>query len=51
MGRFASPGDIANAILFLADAEQSGFVNGHALAVDGGWTINGSWQSLRMRKR
>ncbi len=51
MGRFASPTDIANAILFLADPEKSGFVNGHALAVDGGWSVDGSWQSLRMRKR
>jgi NAD(P)-dependent dehydrogenase (short-subunit alcohol dehydrogenase family) len=51
MGRFASPNDIANAILFLADSEKSGFVNGHALTVDGGWTVDGSWQSLRMRKR
>jgi NAD(P)-dependent dehydrogenase (short-subunit alcohol dehydrogenase family) len=51
MGRFASPDDIARAILFLADPEQSGFINGHALTVDGGWTVDGSWQSLRMRKR
>ena len=51
MGRFASPADIARAILFLADPQQSGFINGHALAVDGGWTVDGSWQSLRMRKR
>lgn len=51
MGRFAMPDDIARAILFLADPEQSGFVNGQALAVDGGWTTDGSWQSLRMRKR
>jgi NAD(P)-dependent dehydrogenase (short-subunit alcohol dehydrogenase family) len=51
MGRFATPDDIARAILFLADPGQSGFVNGHALAVDGGWTVDGSWQSLRMRKR
>jgi NAD(P)-dependent dehydrogenase (short-subunit alcohol dehydrogenase family) len=51
MGRFAMPGDIAHAILFLADPERSGFVNGHALAVDGGWTTDGSWQSLRLRKR
>jgi NAD(P)-dependent dehydrogenase (short-subunit alcohol dehydrogenase family) len=51
MGRFAAPEDIARAILFLADSEQSGFVNGQALAVDGGWTTDGSWQSLRMRKR
>jgi NAD(P)-dependent dehydrogenase (short-subunit alcohol dehydrogenase family) len=51
MGRFAMPDDIARAILFLADPEQSGFINGHALTVDGGWTVDGSWQSLRMRKR
>jgi NAD(P)-dependent dehydrogenase (short-subunit alcohol dehydrogenase family) len=51
MGRFATPDDIAQAILFLADGERSGFINGQALAVDGGWTTDGSWQSLRMRKR
>jgi NAD(P)-dependent dehydrogenase (short-subunit alcohol dehydrogenase family) len=51
MGRFATPEDIARAILFLAEPEQSGFINGQALAVDGGWTVDGSWQSLRMRKR
>ncbi len=51
MGRFATPDDIAHAILFLADPQQSGFINGHALAVDGGWTADGSWQTLRMRKR
>ncbi len=51
MGRFASPDDIANAILFLADSTKSGFINGHALAVDGGWTTDASWQRLRMQKR
>ena len=51
MGRFASPEDIARAILFLADEKQSGFVNGHALVVDGGWTADGSWESLRLRHR
>jgi NAD(P)-dependent dehydrogenase (short-subunit alcohol dehydrogenase family) len=51
MGRFASPEDIARAILFLADPEQSGFINGQALPVDGGWTTDGSWQTLRMRHR
>jgi NAD(P)-dependent dehydrogenase (short-subunit alcohol dehydrogenase family) len=51
MGRFASPENIAQAILFLAEPERSGFVNGVALPVDGGWTSDGSWQSLRMRKR
>jgi NAD(P)-dependent dehydrogenase (short-subunit alcohol dehydrogenase family) len=51
MGRFATPEDIARAILFLAEPEQSGFINGQALPIDGGWTTDGSWQSLRMRKR
>jgi NAD(P)-dependent dehydrogenase (short-subunit alcohol dehydrogenase family) len=51
MGRFAYPDDIASAILFLADPAQSGFVNGHALVVDGGWTTDASWQSLRMSHR
>ena len=51
MGRFASPDDIAKAIAFLADEKQSGFVNGHALVVDGGWTADGSWESLRLRHR
>lgn len=51
MGRFAAPDDIAQAILFLADGRRSGFVNGHALVVDGGWTADASWESLRLRKR
>ena len=51
MARFASPDDIANAVLFLADSTRSGFINGHTLAVDGGWTADGSWQSLRMSHR
>lgn len=51
MNRFASPEDIARAIAFLADGAESGFVNGQALAVDGGWTADASWQSLRLGKR
>lgn len=51
MGRFASPDDIASAIAFLADGQQSGFINGHALSVDGGWAADGSWESLRLRHR
>ena len=51
MGRFALPEDIANAVVFLADPEQSGFINGQAIAVNGGWTADGSWQSLRLRNR
>lgn len=51
MERFAAPDDLARAILFLAGHERSGFINGHAPVADGGWTIDGSWQSLRMRKR
>jgi NAD(P)-dependent dehydrogenase (short-subunit alcohol dehydrogenase family) len=51
MARFATPDDIARAIAFLADPAESGFVNGHTLAVDGGWTADGSWESVRLRKR
>jgi NAD(P)-dependent dehydrogenase (short-subunit alcohol dehydrogenase family) len=51
MARFAHPDDIAQAIAFLADGEQSGFINGHALSVDGGWAADASWESLRLRKR
>ena len=51
MARFATPGDVARAIAFLADDAESGFVNGHTLSVDGGWASDGSWESLRLRKR
>ena len=51
MGRFATPDDIARAIAFLADSRESGFVNGHTLTVDGGWTADGSWETLRKRQR
>lgn len=51
LGRFATADDVARAIAFLADGEESGFVNGHALSVDGGWTTDGSWESLRLTKR
>lgn len=51
MGRFASPGDVAEAIAFLADPSKSGFVNGAALPVDGGWVADASWTSLRLAAR
>lgn len=51
MGRFARPEDIANAVAFLCDSTSSGFINGAVLPVDGGWTADGSWQSLRLRQR
>jgi NAD(P)-dependent dehydrogenase (short-subunit alcohol dehydrogenase family) len=49
--RFATPDDIAQAVAFLADPAKSGFVNGEALSVDGGWYADGSWQSLRLSAR
>jgi NAD(P)-dependent dehydrogenase (short-subunit alcohol dehydrogenase family) len=51
MGRFATPDDVACAIAFLADEKESAFINGHTLVVDGGWTADGSWESLRRGKR
>ena len=37
LGRPAEPEEIAQGALFLA-APESGYVNGHALTIDGGWT-------------
>jgi NAD(P)-dependent dehydrogenase (short-subunit alcohol dehydrogenase family) len=51
MARFARPEDIAHAIAFLADDRESGVVNGHTLVVDGGWSSDASWESVRLRKR
>jgi NAD(P)-dependent dehydrogenase (short-subunit alcohol dehydrogenase family) len=51
MARFATPDDVAAAVAFLADPARSGFVNGVALPVDGGWTADASWTSLRLGKR
>ena len=51
MARFATPDDIAHAIAFLASDTESAFINGHTLVVDGGWTADGSWESLRLGKR
>ena len=38
MGRVGKPADIANAILFLADNQQSSYITGEALIIDGGAT-------------
>jgi NAD(P)-dependent dehydrogenase (short-subunit alcohol dehydrogenase family) len=51
LARFARPEDVAQAIAFLADNDQSGFVNGVTLPVDGGWVADGSWEELRRRTR
>lgn len=51
LGRFATPDDVAQAVVFLADAARSAFVNGTMLSVDGGWYGDGSWQSLRLGAR
>jgi NAD(P)-dependent dehydrogenase (short-subunit alcohol dehydrogenase family) len=51
LGRFAAPDDVAQAVAFLADPTRSGFVNGTALSVDGGWHADGSWPSLRLGAR
>jgi NAD(P)-dependent dehydrogenase (short-subunit alcohol dehydrogenase family) len=51
MARFARPEDVAQAVAFLADPGKSGFVNGVSLPVDGGWTADVSWESLRMSTR
>jgi NAD(P)-dependent dehydrogenase (short-subunit alcohol dehydrogenase family) len=49
--RFALPGDVAEAIAFLLDANRGGFINGISLPVDGGWLADASWNSLRLQTR
>lgn len=51
MARFATPEDVAQAIAFLCDSSRSGYINGVALPVDGGWSSDGSWTSLRLKAR
>jgi NAD(P)-dependent dehydrogenase (short-subunit alcohol dehydrogenase family) len=51
LARFATPEDVAMAVAFLADPSKSGFINGAALPVDGGWSSDASWTSVRLRSR
>jgi NAD(P)-dependent dehydrogenase (short-subunit alcohol dehydrogenase family) len=51
MARFARAQDVAEAIAFLCDSERCSFINGASLPVDGGWSADGSWDSLRLRTR
>ena len=51
LARFAAPDDVAHAIAFLADDEQSGYINGATLTVDGGWIADASWERLRTATR
>lgn len=39
MKRMGTPGEVADAVLFLCSSQAS-FIQGHALVVDGGYTIN-----------
>jgi NAD(P)-dependent dehydrogenase (short-subunit alcohol dehydrogenase family) len=50
MARFATPEDVAEGIAFLA-SEAAAFINGVSLPVDGGWTGDVSWDSLRLKTR
>ena len=50
MARFAQPDDVAEAIAFLA-SDAARFINGVSLPVDGGWTGDISWDSLRLKTR
>ncbi|WP_088310931.1 SDR family NAD(P)-dependent oxidoreductase [Novosphingobium sp. B 225] len=50
MARFAQPEDVAEGIAFLA-SDAAAFINGICLPVDGGWTGDISWDSLRLKTR
>jgi NAD(P)-dependent dehydrogenase (short-subunit alcohol dehydrogenase family) len=45
LGRFADPGEIADAVVFLC-SDRARFITGQVLAVDGGYTANGGWIPL-----
>jgi NAD(P)-dependent dehydrogenase (short-subunit alcohol dehydrogenase family) len=51
MATMAAAEDVAAAVAFLADPQTSGFINGAAIPVDGGWTADGGWDSLRNEAR
>lgn len=42
MGRFATPEEIADAVVFLA-SDRARFITGQVINVDGGYTANGGW--------
>lgn len=41
MGRYGTPHEVAQAVRFLLDDEQSSYITGQVLAVDGGFSIAG----------
>lgn len=41
MGRLGSEQEVADAIAFLLDPDRSGYISGHTLEVNGGWTAYG----------
>ncbi|MGD9142771.1 MAG: glucose 1-dehydrogenase [Dehalococcoidia bacterium] len=50
LGRLAETDDIADAVIFLA-SEDSKYMTGHTMAVDGGWSAYGYLQSWLEQKR
>jgi NAD(P)-dependent dehydrogenase (short-subunit alcohol dehydrogenase family) len=40
LGRYGRPGEVADAILFLL-SPKAGFINGHVLNIDGGFSSSG----------
>jgi NAD(P)-dependent dehydrogenase (short-subunit alcohol dehydrogenase family) len=41
MGRMGSEAEVASGIAFLLSPEAAGYVTGHTLEVNGGWTAYG----------
>ena len=41
LGRFGTEEEVAKGVCFLLDPDQSSYVTGHVLEVNGGWTAYG----------
>lgn len=49
-GRYGTPAEIAQAVIFLLDAKRSSYITGQVLAVDGGFSTSGILSGVALRR-